>query len=134
MRMYPPSEFPTEKLPDIIRKNGSVSRAALMTHFCASGHPHAKPEVAVAMIKAGYGLNVAFQLAILASQYGGQHGPSIDAMERTITAIKNSAERLHAQKYPHGKCAEDIAARREGRPSRWGTREFHAASPNSSQI
>lgn len=37
------------------------------------------------------------------------------------TQIRNAAE------HPNGKDAEDLAAAREGRPSRWGTPEFHRA-------
>lgn len=125
MRMYHHSEFPVEAFPEIIRKNGTVNRAALKMRFSASGNPHANAEVAAAMIKAGYDVNVAFQLAILASQYGSKHGPSIDCMQRTVGMIMDCAELAHAKMHPHGKCAEDRAARLEGRSSRWGTVEFH---------
>lgn len=120
--MYPRSEFPTEKLPDIIRANGSVSRAAIAIRFSAVGCPHGKVEVVVAAIKSGVDLNVAFKLGMLA-YYANEL--SIECIERTCRALVNSAERSHAEKFPRGKYAEDLAARSEGRASRWGTPEFH---------
>lgn len=125
MRMYPRSEFPVEKLPDIIRANGSISRAAIATHFSAIGCPHGKVEVTVAAIKAGIDLNVAFQLGMLAYY---ANDLSIECTERTANAMVHSAKKRHAEKFPQGKYAEDLAAQREGRPSRWGTPEFHRAS------
>lgn len=125
MRMYPRSEFPVEKLPDIIGANGSVSRAAIAMRFSAVGCPHGKVEVTVAAIKAGIDLNVAFQLGMLA-YYADDL--SIECVERTARAMVDSAKKRHAEKFPQGKCAEDLAALREGRPSRWGTPEFHRAS------
>lgn len=125
MRMYPRSEFPVEKLPDIIRPNGSISRAAIATRFSAVGCPHGKVDVTVAAIKAGIDLNVAFQLGMLA-YYADDL--SIECVERTASAMVHSAKKRHAEKFPQGKYAEDLAAEREGRPSRWGTPEFHRAS------
>lgn len=125
MRMYPASEFPKETFPEIVRKNGTVSRAALKMHFSAIGCPTAKPELAAAAIKAGYDVSVAIQIAMLADYASGL---SIDCVDRTCRAILHVAKRKHAQKFPHGKWAEDMAARREGRPSRWGTPEFHSAA------
>jgi len=122
MKMYPRSEFPVVKLPPIIRANGSISRAAIATRFSAVGCPHGKVDVTVAAIKAGIDINVAFQLGMLAYY---ANDLSIDALERTQRAMLHSAEKRHAEKFPHGKCAEDLAALREGRPSRWGTPEFH---------
>jgi|SRR5882762_15101 len=125
MKMYPRSEFPVEKLPAIVRANGSVSRAALVTRFSAVGCPHGKVDVTVIAIKAGIDINVAFQLGMLAYYADDLF---IDCIERTTRTMLRSAEKRHAEKFPHGKCAEDIAARRENRPSRWGTPEFHAAA------
>lgn len=122
MRMYPASEFPVEKLPAIFRKNGSVNRAALKMRFSAVGCPLAKPEVAAALIKAGHSIDTAFKLAMLAYYMDDL---SMHCVERTCKAIVDSTEKKNAEKHPHGKCAEDIAARREGRPSRWGTQDFH---------
>ncbi len=125
MKMYPRSEFPVEKLPDIIRANGSISRAAIATRFSAVGCPHGKVEVTVAAIKAGIDLNVAFQLGMLAYY---ANDLSIECIERTTRGMLHSAKMRHAEKFPHGKYAEDLAAEREGRSSRWGTPEFHRAS------
>ena len=122
MRMYPRSEFPIEKLPAVIRKNGSVNRAAVRMRLSSVGCPNAKPEVVAAAVKAGHNLDTAFKVAILAHYMDEL---SMDCVERTCRAIVDSVEREHAKKHPHGKCAEDIAARIEGRPSRWGTPEFH---------
>jgi hypothetical protein len=122
--MYPRSEFPVEKLPAIVRPNGSISRAALVTRFSAVGCPHGNVDVTVAAIKSGVDLNVAFQLGMLA-YYANEM--STDCIERTCRHITRTAEKRHAEKFPQGKCAEDLAAAREGRPSRWGTPEFHGA-------
>lgn len=122
MRMYPRSEFPVVKFPEIIRKNGSVNRAALAMRFSSVGCPNAKPEVAAALIKAGHSIDTAFKVAMLAYYMDDL---SMDCVERTCKAITDSTERKHAERHPNGKCAEDIAARREGRPSRWGTPDFH---------
>lgn len=46
-------------------------------------------------------------------------GPEGGARLFSVTEARQAAE------HPNGKCAEDIAARREGRPSRWGMPEFH---------
>lgn len=125
MRMYPRSEFPVEKLPDIVRANGTISRAAVITRFSAVGCPHGKVDVTVAALKAGINLNVAFQLGMLA-YYADDL--SIECVERTARAMVTSAKKRHAEKFPQGKYAEDLAAEREGRPSRWNTPEFHRAS------
>jgi len=121
--MYPRSEFPNDKLPEIVRKNGSVNKAAVKIRLCAVGCPNAKAEIAVAAIKAGHSITVALQIAMLA-YYADDL--MVDCIERTCNAIKANAERKHADKFPLGKCAEDIAARRERRPSRWGTPEYRA--------
>ncbi len=120
--MYPRSEFPIEKFPDIIRKNGSVNRAALAMRLAALGCPNAKPEVAAALINAGHSIDTAFRLAMLAHY---MDDASMHCVERTCNAIVSATEREHARRFPHGKCAEDIAARREGRASRWGLPSFH---------
>lgn len=125
--MYPRSEFPIEKLPPIVRANGSISRAAITTRFSAVGCPHGKVDVTVAAIKAGVDINVAFQLGMLA-YYADDL--SIDCIERTTRAMLQGAEKRHAETFPRGKCAEDLAARREERLSRWGTPEFHRAASN----
>lgn len=125
MKMYPRSEFPVEKLPDIIRANGSISRAAIATRFSAVGCPHGKVEVTVAAIKAGIDLNVAFQLGMLAYY---ANDLSIECIERTSSAMLRSAKKRHAEQFPRGKYAEELAAQTESRPCRWGTPEFHRAS------
>ncbi len=125
MKMYPRSEFPVEKLPDIIRANGSISRAAIATRFSAVGCPHGKVDVTVAAIKAGIDLNVAFQLGMLAYY---ANDLSIECIDRTTSAMLRSAKKRHAEKFPRGKYAEELAAQTEGRPWRWGTPEFHRAS------
>lgn len=122
MRMYPRSEFPVEKFPAIIRKNGSVNRASLAMRLSSAGCPNAKAEVAAAAIKAGHTPETALKIAMLAFYMDDL---SMDCIERTCGAITRSAERNHAKKFPNGKCAEDLAARLEGRPSRWGTADFH---------
>lgn len=122
MRMYPRSEFPSERLPDIVSSNGSVSRVALKARFSAVGCPNAKPEVAAQLIKAGYSPRLAMQLTMLA-YYAEEL--MIDCVKRTSDGIQRNAEQEHAEKFPRGRCAEDLAARREGRVSRWGTPEYH---------
>lgn len=124
MKMYPCREFPIQKLPVIVRANGSISRTAIAGRFSAVGCPHGKVDVTVAAIKAGVDINVAFQLGMLA-YYADDL--SISCIERTTRAMLHHAERRHAEKFPQGKCAEDLAALREGRASRWGTAEFHRA-------
>jgi hypothetical protein len=121
-------EFPVERLPDIVRKDGSVSRSALKMRFSACGCPHANADVAAAAIKSGCTPGMAIQIAMLTSYYAGSHGPDVANVERMANAIVHSAKELHAQTNPYGKYAEDRAARLEGRPSRWGTTEFHAAA------
>jgi hypothetical protein len=125
VRMYPRSEFPVEKLPEIIRKNGSVNRRALAMRFGAAGCPNAKPEVAAALIKAGHSLDTAFKLAMLAHYMDDL---SMHCVERTCKAIISVTEGRNAMANPTGKCAEELAARMEGRPSRWDTPEFHRAA------
>lgn len=39
--------------------------------------------------------------------------------------VERHVKQKNAAEHPHGKDAEDLAAEREGRPSRWGTPEFH---------
>lgn len=41
--------------------------------------------------------------------------------------LRRATQERNAAKHPNGKDAEDLAADREGRPSRWGTPEFHRA-------
>ena len=118
-------EFPVAKFPDIVRANGSINRAAFAMRFSAAGCPHAKPEVAVALMKAGASEDQAFQLAILAAYVTDSGGPMVECIERTSRAILHSAKEEVAARYPWGKEAEDRAARIEGRASRWGTDEFH---------
>jgi hypothetical protein len=43
-------------------------------------------------------------------------------------ALKSATRARDAQEHPRGKSAEEIAAELEGRPSRWGTLEFHKAA------
>lgn len=43
------------------------------------------------------------------------------------SGLHRETEKAEAERSPFGKCAEDIAARAEGRPSRWGTPAFHSA-------
>ena len=45
----------------------------------------------------------------------------------TGTPLHHATQEAHATAFPSGKCAEDLSAQREGRPSRWGTPAFHAA-------
>ena len=54
------------------------------------------------------------------------------AAEGFTWEISPGAERLeratkerNAERHPNGKDAEELRAEREGRPSRWGTPEFH---------
>lgn len=115
-------EFPVQKFPSITRANGSINRAAFAMRFSAAGCPHAKPDVAVALMKAGASANQAFQLAILAAYVTDG---MIEPIERTSRAILHAAKEDVAQRYPWGKEAEDRAARIEGRESRWGTDDFH---------
>lgn len=122
MRMYPRSEFPVEKPPLIVSAEGRISARALKTHFSALGCPQASPTVAVALIKDGHSPSDAIRLAMLACHIKSL---SMDCIERTAAAITAVAEKNHADRFPTGKCAEDRAARRENRPSRWGTRQFH---------
>lgn len=121
-------EFPVERAPSIVRANGSISRAALQAHFSALGCPHAKAEIAVAVLKSGGTETAAIHLAMLAAYYTDPHGPSIEPMERTTRAMLEAAKLRHAQLSPRGLYAEERAARLEGRESRWGSRDFHFAS------
>jgi hypothetical protein len=41
--------------------------------------------------------------------------------------LRRETIKRNALEHPQGKCAEDLAAENEGRPSRWGTEEFHRA-------
>ncbi len=52
--------------------------------------------------------------------YAWEVGQDAQILERHVK-IKNATE------HPNGKDAEELAAEREGRPSRWGTPEFHRA-------
>ncbi len=129
-RMYPRREFPVEVLPPILDTRGRPNKRAIKMRFSACGKPHARPEVMAAMIKAGLDVNTAFRLTILASHIEGHHfdaknGPDFDCVKEICQIIISEAEGEHAKRHPTGKCAEDLAARIERRPSRWGTREFH---------
>jgi hypothetical protein len=123
--MYPRSEFPTETPPPICDAKGRIRLAALRYRFSAMGCPHASPEVAAALIKSGCDSGIALSLAMLA--YYAQECMT-EPLARTSDALAHMVEREHATRHPHGKCAEDLAARREGRESRWGGREFHGAA------
>lgn len=125
MRMYPRSEFPITKLAPVSQANGRINRASIKSRFSAVGCPNANVEIAVAAIKAGTDPTLAMQLAMLA-YYASEL--MIEPIDRVSSAIRYSAESAHAEKFPNGKCAEDRAARREGRSSRWGTPEFHRAT------
>lgn len=46
-------------------------------------------------------------------------------VEPDAGAIKYQVQIRNAVLCPNGKDAEDLAAAREGRPSRWGTHDFH---------
>lgn len=118
-------EFPIHKFAEIVRANGSISKAALRERFSAYGCPNAKPDVAVALIKSGANESQAIQLAILAAYVTDQHGPMIEPIERTSSAILRAAKEESARRAPWGKEAEDRAARFEDRPSRWNTADFH---------
>lgn len=92
-----------------------------------SGHPSTDlkfARIAFAAIKAGLDERAALLIAAKA----------FDAAKLYVWKFENDyamhshLERISAAQHPNGKCAEDIAARREGRPSRWGTAEFHAAA------
>jgi hypothetical protein len=122
--MYPREEFPTTVLRPIRNARGAVSLAAIAERFSAYGCPLADPKVAAALIKAGHEYGLAINLAMLAHY---AKDLSVDCVDRTANAIRRGVESQHATKFPRGKCAEDMAARREGRPSRWGTAEFHRA-------
>lgn len=121
-------EFPVEKLPDIVRKNGSISRSAIACRLSSVGCPHGNVDVAVAVLKTGGTQTEALHLAMLASYYSDKNGPSMDCLERMCNGIQRAAEQKNAQMHPTGKSAEDLAARREGRESRWGTADFHRAA------
>lgn len=40
-------------------------------------------------------------------------------------SLEHETKLANAAKFPNGKDAEELSAAREGRPSRWGTPEFH---------
>lgn len=72
-------------------------------------------------IKAGLNLDQAFMLALDA--FKASHGYSFDLPKGS--GLYEATRRRNAAEHPNGKDAEDLAAEREGRPSRWGTPEFH---------
>lgn len=132
MKMYPRSEFPIERLPEIVRTNAAgrvtISASAIKSHLSARGCPNADAQVVIALIRSGAQPGEALQLAMLAYYYTDKHGPSMHCIDRMFSAIKYAAESKDMQMFPSGKTAEEVAARREGRPSRWGTPEFHRAA------
>lgn len=125
MKMYPRSEFPIETIPPVVRPNGTVNRRSLAMRFSAVGCPNAKPEAAAALIKAGYSVDTAMRLAMLAVYMDRL---DVDCTDRVVSVIQRETRHAHAVAHPNGKWAEELAALRERRPSLWGTPEFHAAA------
>lgn len=85
-----------------------------------------------AAIKAGLDEDQAFALtkdayyAVKGYEFelaGAGESPSKDKCRLRLATM-----RRQAREFPDGKCAEDLAAERENRPSRWGTAEFHHAA------
>lgn len=118
-------EFPVERLPTIVSARGAISRSAIKTHFSARGCPNASADVAAALIKAGAEPSEALALAIFAHHVTCKYGPDVGSMENCAHALMHHATEKHARMHPNGKCAEERAARLEGRASRWGTAEMH---------
>ena len=76
-----------------------------------------------AAIKAGLNDQQAF--ALVKDAYNAAKGYEWSLSEGHL---KLAPQKRHAVEFPMGKCAEDLRAIAEGRPSRWGTPEFHRAS------
>lgn len=125
MKMYPRSEFPAEKFPAIVNAKGAISKIVIRRYFSALGCPNADVGIAAAVIKSGCDTGVALRIAMLA-YYANNLAER--CAERVTSSMLETLRRDHAEQFPHGKCAEDLAAQQENRPSRWGNPEFHAAA------
>ncbi len=77
-----------------------------------------------ALIKSG--LNESQTWAIVCEAYCASKGYTW--LLRNGTQIHSATRLRNATEHPNGKDAEDLKAESEGRPSRWGTPEFHRAS------
>lgn len=97
MRMYPRSEFPNERFPDIIRADGKINMSAIAMRFSAAGYPNADTSIAAACIKAGSSVTQALQLAMLA--YAAKDGP-VDTLERVSKALFSTSLEERAAKGP----------------------------------
>lgn len=122
MRMYSRSEFPVTKIGPIVDAKGRINRRSIKMRFGAIGCPNGSVEFVVGAIKAGTEPCLAMQLAMLAYY---AKDLSIEPVERVSRAILTNAKAAHRAAHPNGLYAEEYAAMREGRASRWGTPEFH---------
>lgn len=111
------------------QKTKRVTRAHLaqLLHLNGCGPSNAPiANIAFAMMKAGLDEYLALQLARLAHYANEGFVWKFSTEEgNPVWPIHYHMEREHAKRNPNGKCAEDILARAEKRPSRWGTRDFH---------
>lgn len=94
-----------------------ILRAPIRYALQERGCPHGDPEIVVAAMRAGLSRGWAMQLAHLADAI-----KSVDPtrLAERASIMQYHSETEHAAKYPNGKYAEELRARTEGRPSRWG--------------
>ena len=104
-----------------------VSTRKIQEKMWAMGMPSSDARyanVVRAGMKAGLDFDQAFALAKAA--YNASKGYSWKLIEGPHSGSLYDATRArNAMEHPNGKDAEDLLAEREGRPSRWGTPEFH---------
>lgn len=106
------------------RNKAKVNTRKIVETMWAMGMPSRGREYADivrAAMRAGLSYDQAFALA--RDAYHASKGYSFNLAEGS--QLHAATRRRNAEQHPNGKDAEDLAAEREGRPSRWGTAEFH---------
>ncbi len=104
-----------------------VRTQKIVSLMWALGMPHNGPEyanVVRAGVKAGLSYDQAFQL--VNDAYNASKGYAWNLAKGS--PLCEATRRRNAEEHPNGKDAEDLMAEREGRPSRWGTVDFHKSS------
>lgn len=84
-------------------------------------------------IKSGCDEKQAFAIVKITRQAANRYTWCVDPKNSGNNAnayymLWRATQERNAVEHPNGKDAEDLAAMREGRPSRWGTPEFHRAA------
>ncbi len=102
-----------------------IRTAKIVEYMWNTGRPHHGPEFANvyrALIKAGLDDAQASQMVKIA--FDAAKGYTWLLPQGSLVQL--ATMRRNAAQHPNGKDAEDLAALEEGRPSRWGTPEFHS--------